>query len=255
MKSTFKDNGVIRDEDGNLIGVNLGWDFTAEHEWGVKGIKRDLGIFEKADGAARYHVTKTSKLLYGTMTIKEIEWHLIALSDWESVGEVGERFLSKWFDDDAEVLGAWSESGFVVAIRDKNVYDAIVRAFTYDDAVVTCESLFASEGQAFSNSGLKIIIQSALPQEWADKWIAAHEDWRALTEASTAAGIHEKLKAAGKTFYALSPRWKGEETESAHPVIYWLNPREQQDNNFGWYTVEDLEAWANNEGPIPKCKP
>lgn len=34
--------------------------------------------------------------------------------------------------------------------------------------------------------------------------------------------------------------------------MYWLNPTEQQANESGWYSVEDLMLWAENKGPIIK---
>ena len=30
----------------------------------------------------------------------------------------------------------------------------------------------------------------------------------------------------------------------------WLNPEEQDRNNFGWFTAEDLRAWSRGEGPV-----
>jgi hypothetical protein len=36
--------------------------------------------------------------------------------------------------------------------------------------------------------------------------------------------------------------------------MYFLNPMRQQENNFGWFTVEELEQWMEGKGPIPGKK-
>jgi hypothetical protein len=36
--------------------------------------------------------------------------------------------------------------------------------------------------------------------------------------------------------------------------MYWLNPREQDIHNYGWFTVEELKQWAENKGPVMMTK-
>jgi hypothetical protein len=64
-------------------------------------------------------------------------------------------------------------------------------------------------------------------------------------------GIHKKLKEADKKYFALSPRWKDKDKKE---VVFWLNPYDQQNNNFGWYSAKDLEEWIEGKGPVPKNK-
>jgi hypothetical protein len=85
------------------------------------------------------------------------------------------------------------------------------------------------------------------------------EDRINLHEAAKATGIEEKVCAAlksdfgGKPFYALSPSWKNKQN-TKHKVVFWLNPTDQQKNNYGWFTVEELEQWIEGKGPIPMKK-
>jgi hypothetical protein len=53
---------------------------------------------------------------------------------------------------------------------------------------------------------------------------------------------------------ALRPSWVSDKKEAntIYDVHYWLNPSDQNNDNYGWYTVEDLMLWAVNNGPIPK---
>lgn len=43
MRKAFNDYGFLV-EDETFIGISLGYDYCAEHEWGIKGIRRDFGI-------------------------------------------------------------------------------------------------------------------------------------------------------------------------------------------------------------------
>lgn len=251
MRHSTHDCGVIYDENDNLVGVNLGWDFVSEHEWGIKNTSHILGIKGEGDGPDRHLVNNVSSIQSTTVTINKVKWHMIFCHEYRDL-KSAKTSLPGWFNEDSTAIAAWSDGGFVVGIRDKKVHDAILDALTNDDAIVTLEQLFAKESNPFSNSGLKILIRSAIPQKWEEDWIAAHEDNRKLLAASDATGIKAKLKENGRGFYALSPRWISDikKAKSKYDVVYWLNPAEQQKYNFGWFTVEDLEQWAEGTGPI-----
>jgi hypothetical protein len=58
---------------------------------------------------------------------------------------------------------------------------------------------------------------------------------------------------AGKALKSRRRDGGTEEISSAFPVMFWLNPSDQKRNNFGWFTVEELTAWAKNQdNPISK---
>ncbi|MFA6407274.1 MAG: hypothetical protein WCV80_01030, partial [Candidatus Paceibacterota bacterium] len=59
----------------------------------------------------------------------------------------------------------------------------------------------------------------------------------------------DELKKAGIGYFALSPRWKD---ETKKEIVFWLNPREQRENNYGWFSAADLKLWIKGKGPIPK---
>ena len=61
--------------------------------------------------------------------------------------------------------------------------------------------------------------------------------------------IKEILKKADKGYYALSPGWVDDKKKE---VRWWLNPRDQKNNNSGWYVFDDLMKWSEGEGPVPK---
>src|SRR3546814_19195425 len=83
------------------------------------------------------------------------------------------------------------------------------------------------------------------------------------SDLAEATGIKEKIDAlpvhygslAMKRYFALCPKWTSpgliEGRTTAHPVIFFLNPAQQDKNNHGWYTVEELEQWLDGKGPVP----
>lgn len=71
----------------------------------------------------------------------------------------------------------------------------------------------------------------------------------------------KKLKEANCRYFACSPKWSHEikstadgEIKTKYPVIFWLNPMEQDRNSYGWFTVENLELWTQGKGPIVELK-
>lgn len=106
----------------------------------------------------------------------------------------------------------------------------------------------------FQNAGLCIGITSLIPNEGKKTMAAADLDNIDLQEAADKTNIIARLKAAKCTFYACSPRWASEKERKStkYSMVFWLNPIDQKDNNYGWFTVEELEQWIRGVGPIPK---
>lgn len=249
------------------IGVSLGYDHCSEHEWGIAKIKWAMGVDPVAEpGIARRLMRRPLTKLHilefkATKTLPaEVRIALNLNSYTLPLFQDRRRTLCGKIND--KLSAAWSDSSFMV------------RAFS-DDARQLLRDIHAAFGrrdlaiglggaQPFGNAPLSLVIASRYPDALAEKLREADEDHDALEVAAKATGIAERLIAAGKSFYALKPSWittfkdmgddKGPPAErSAHPVMFWLNPRDQMNNNYGWYTVEDLEAWVRNEGPVPKA--
>jgi hypothetical protein len=269
--------------DGKMIGVSLGADFTAEHEHGIGDLKLGLGI----DGAARSFYTQEEPLFKrppGIQRRKISKHDMVKLYEHEGlVALIGER--PGWhllFDEyvkkhgmtkamkeklpldlrgfSAQTLAAaWDEGSFGLlgSGEDGKRLKELAEAFQKDNVAVW----IGGSLMAFDNGGLILCIVDRIPAAKLEMLREADLDLEKLKKADRATGIHERLKKAGREYYACSPRWfdgkfrpNNEEKKSAHPVIYWLNPRDQDENNFGWYTVEDLDLWILGKGPIPKQK-
>jgi len=253
--------------EGSFMGVNLGADFTAEHEFGIKQLNECLGIQDRiVMGMDRYRVGKVAE---GVITLME-EKNETALvieqpSTWrkrDKINDVSRELTFSYYDDSLDFATAWDEGSLGIRVKGENNIKKLKRiheALLNGDAAV-----WLGGGHVFDNAGLVIGIISLIPQAMKDTMKAAHEDHAKLRAASEKCGIKQRIDAINEDFrkknphcydtplgyFALSPSWKTN-SKSKHPVVYWLNPRQQDKVNYGWFTVEQLEQWIEGEGPIP----
>jgi len=254
---------------GQIIGVSLGWDFVAEHEWGISGICNAFGILGKPQrghvGADIRTITKVPAELKFFPNLKgsayliycdSFSWRqekptsqglnemLHVHEDWHGSKRKGE-----------DLSTAWSERAFGIRMRNDALnigtmtLGQIYEAFTKLDIMI-----FLGGKSIMGNSGLVIAIRSRMPKDALQNMKTRDESYLDLMDAVENTGIKSKLEAAKKEYFALSPRWARDHKEiiSAYPVIFWLNPYDQQNNNYGLFTVEQLLEWIEGKGPIPK---
>ena len=141
---------------------------------------------------------------------------------------------------------AWSEKDFALRVRgSENVtaLKAIYAAFKKKKIIVGLKP-----AESWLGAGLLFALESAFTKEAKAEILEADKSEERLQKAFKKTGIEKILKKAGCDYYALSPRWKEGETE----IRFWLNPSQQDSNNYGWFKLADLEAWAKGTGPIPK---
>lgn len=234
--------------DGNVVGVNLGADYCAEHEWGINTIKSKLGIDVTKLGVEQRKISRTHSDLVWLENIQMNKKNKKDKSRWSGL-------YFGYHDDNGEVYFAdspynqdlytqWDERGFCAISSNPEKIDhlkKVYEAFATNDVVI-----WLGGGGVFQNAGLCIGIASKLPKEIADDWYQHDVEHNQLMADFKATGIEEKLKKAGKSYFALSPR-----REEDGSLIFWLNPMKQDIHNYGWFKIADLEAWTRDEGPIP----
>ncbi|MDZ4719763.1 MAG: hypothetical protein SH847_15030 [Roseiflexaceae bacterium] len=57
--------------------------------------------------------------------------------------------------------------------------------------------------------------------------------------------VKQTLTDQGKEWRSLE-RWQWMEGE----IRFWLNPNDQANYQSGWFSIDDLIAWAHNSGPV-----
>ena len=231
----------------NFIGLNLGADYCAEHEWGIDDIKKYLGVDSNAAfGLPRKLITKADHL----------KWY----DDGKRVGFILYRFYSDegndwkprevsiYSDKQKTIYTSWAKDGFYV-LTDKNnknakVIERITKLFEAINNKNAC--IWLGGGGVFENAGLCIGIVDQMDKQIFDDWYAVDKDRHDTKVEFEKTGIEKLLKAAGKKWFALRPSGKGKNLK------VWLNPYEQDKDNACWCTIEDLKLWAKNKGPVPK---
>jgi len=265
------DASVWRDDSGKAIAFNLGADYCAEHEWGIEGIQRTLGI--KSNGKrpfSSWWKLFTGKIneIFGiekrSMTSGEnqvlsfetkvkldrtqVTMWCLGLGRYGKVEQKDFDYLLRhvfWMDG-KELVGYWDEDQFFIISPNKEDIQELADAFSKKDI-----SIWVGGAHVFKNGGLIIAINSRLPKDFLKQMEEEDRDSYNLKKAAVATGIYDVLEKAGKNFYALSPRWANEEKTE---IKFWLNPQEQHMYNYGWYKVDELKQWAKGEGPIIKQK-
>lgn len=266
MRRATHDTQWLFDKDGHLQGIALGFDFASEHEWGIDRLKQAFGIsttktpigindrkitivpehlvymeFDHKPNDKRKKAEHYAALAYMNMSYYQ--------NAPERLKEIVLRNAEPYsYDEKCKPIGAaWSEQDFGIVVKgDENItrLRELYDAFKIKDIAVA-----PGKSRGFLRSfGLTFVIISRLEPEVFEAVLAADKDHDALLKAAEATGIVKRLNAAKKEFFACSPAWANKDKKEVH---FWLNPEQQDENNYGWYTVKDLDDWIAGKGKIP----
>lgn len=266
MRQGNGNDGFVINDVEECAGIHLRADYCAEHEWGIKGLRSHFGIDDSKIGIEKRRISKmgalylveftkkrekcaflTNRLVYENLSSNTVQ------GKWKDLKDYISDF--RWFDIEKNeqsegVAGAWDEDNFIVVVKGKENIDRLKKvyeAFQKNDIAI-----FLGGGNGpFQNAGLSIAIISELPNEIVQDMKNVDMDTINLKKAAEKTGIEKKLAKAGLGYHALSPQWNDKEDPS-EGVKFWLNPREQDKYNYGWYSVNELEMWIEGKGPIPK---
>lgn len=264
------ETAILHDDAGRAYGVVLGGDYTSEHESGTRRLKTRLGI---PHGRIRFAEMRSTVVpdMIGHDKGERKENLLgddgpetrMSRSSWMWLGRTNSKdvqHVTRRYGGAEKVHGAWDDASFAVrgwGDEGMAVVDLLREGVADKDVAVW----IGGTGNVFGRGGLVVVRHSMVPREQAAVFDATVEDAIRLQSAALATGVEERLKGAarlkdgvyGIPWFALSPRWRGDnDRPSAHPVVFWLNPTRQEANNHGWFTVEELDQWAIGEGPVPK---
>jgi hypothetical protein len=264
---------LYKDDNGDVFAVNLGADYCAEHECGDEGIRQTMGCNSKVVGLGRYSATNKKPAMYSfkwknvfyvivpTYTYGTNEYMIDSFKKREH-SELHLCKESKFGDKiyPAETLaGAWSNSDFGIAVstKDKEAYSFVqklAKAIESGDYAVWFDGKNSSN--PFARSGLVIAIASKVPESIKAYMIECDIEADELAKADEETGIKNLLREKKKGFFACSSKWVfGMKLLSTlateYEIVYWLNPFDQENNNHGFFTVEQLRDWANDvEGNV-----
>lgn len=270
MRPSYTERTLFIENDV-CLGVNLGFDFCHEH--GSEAITRLAPLLGVA--TPRFHAgveTRTMRapirpnLVYckdlkktGRGAKKTDETILVvargATAETEFLDDRTSQLLPALHRDYRTktwqaVATAWGSDGFVI----RATSDAWRHATHHIHSCLMSGTLalgVSGSSNPFSGAGLSLVDSTLLPETIKAKVALDDENARRLDVAAQATGIRHRLEQANLGWHALEPNWYAD-PNSVYPVHFFLNPAKQQAYNHGWFTVEDLDAWIAQSGPVMK---
>jgi len=276
MRRAYSNVDFIGEEDkNNFIGISLGYDYCAEHEWGIKGIKYAFGMpdelkpenfglsyrtiskFDEKRLKFFKHENKVKKVKYSFAFLIFSKYNDFGLENlpYPMKNYQEEMIPSEYEKEGKELITAWAEDDFCIIVRDeKNVknLEEIFEALKSNDI---CIGMFG--GAAFENAHLTIAIKSRMPQYVDDN--LKKSDLESFETAKIRKDWEEKVEKSGKKnfedYMCVSPRFfdffdkKEENTlmkknNTKYRFNFWINA---SGDNYGWYTGEQVEEWMKGK--------
>lgn len=252
MRSTCGRVKWLLDSNEQVVGVSLGGDATTEHEVGTKPLAASFGYeYGAAAGVLARKVTKLPKG-FGVQEVAVDGEKCLLLS---SAVERAKGYLNSELrfntytirgDKPKDTVAAWDANNFAILSRGEDIVllRLLANAFERGDIMAggLLTKLYPSTG------GLMYAVASQLPQELLEETQLELDDEVARAAILENSGVKQRLLAVGKSWFSLDKTCWADETKTG--IRVWLNPAEQHTYSCGWYSLEDLELWVNNEGPV-----
>jgi hypothetical protein len=285
--------------DDKFVGVSLGHDYCAEHEWGIEDMKKRFGIpdgSKKNMGVKNRQITKNSDtLVFKEETHKKAKYAILYtgykyrtqveseatlpvcldhyVDDLRNNVEYDKKYPKEGRKPQDPLVTAWDGDGFGVGVMGekevgylKDLYDA------FQNNNVAIAHINLMPGNPFSNSSLSLLIVDRLPQAILDMMYSADKKHYDLVEYEEEIGM-TKIKGKygnkngynkSKYYMACSPRWinyedpekRNEEKKrckTQYDIQYWINYSDD-DNNCGWYTVEEIKEWLSGPKKLTEIR-
>ena len=269
MKRAYQDIGWELGPTGALQGLSLGFDRRAEHVQGITPLLAQLGVdveqhpiglHERKVNADRpivrfstYEYTPTvanrrrypAALLVVMGATKE---NLPALTEAEMVKRFDLDFLHapthRLNRPEYDLVTAWGADGFAVHARGDNVE---FLAQLYGRLVARDLAVLAPPRPGGAPGAVRLLVVSRISSESQSQLEVLDRENRELSLAVFETSILAQLRRAGAQYHVLTPAWFDEAKDE---VIFYLEPSQPNSYNTGWFTLAELQAWANGYGPI-----
>lgn len=267
MRRAFNNVKMIMDGE-TFMGFSLGYDFTSEHEWGIKGIRNKFGIDNAKLGVDGRTITKGSVLFR-----KDKDLCVLTSADpWKYSDKRPKEFEAKdilaydiHFYKEEKLETAWDENDFCIASTDPEHFpyiEELVGNFEKKNIVI---AFISSAMPIFENSSLCVLIKDKLPKEALDEMYFVDKKSVDLYEYEKKIGVTKLKEDAKKVSYhgihwfmACSPRWidyedpenrekRKKELGTKYDIAFWINYSDD-DDNYGWYTAEEIIKWLSTPG-------
>jgi hypothetical protein len=240
MRRAYNDYGLIIIDDV-FIGISLGYDFTAEHEWGIKGINRICAIPESSKknmGVKNRTITKSPKIVFKEKTHKKVKFALLYTgTEWRS-DEENEKYVPRdlenyvsdleWKVDFEQkhpndkgnikdnIITAWDENSFGVGVMGEKEVEYLKEIKTaLENCNLTITRINIQPTNPFANASLSLLITDRIPKEALEQMYLADKEYYDREDYEKKIGMKKILEKYGNKngyknknyFCACSPKW------------------------------------------------
>jgi hypothetical protein len=275
--------------NNKFIGISLGYDYCAEHEWGIKELRSLCGIpdSDKTNmGVLSRTITKCPPLVFKETIIKKRKYAYIYTGRLWNTKEEMENYIPRDLKDYADSL-VWNEK-WNIEHPDRECKDAIITAWdggsfgiavmgekeigylkelyeAFQNKNVTIAIINHRATNPFAGTALSLMITDRLPQEILDMMYGGDKEYFDREDYEEKIGMKKIIAKydnkngynSDKYFLACSPKWidyddaenrekRKKELNTKYDIHYWINYSDN-DNNFGWYTVEEIKEWLTGK--------
>lgn len=256
MRRATSDTGLV-EEAGVVVGIGLGYDFTTEHECGIRQLLHAFKVDTDQLGyASRRNTIVPAGLAFFDLGLSEQGGGAVLGympdRDEHEAGKALERHARdgnlRFYGDDEQIVGAWDDSSFGIHVRPEHskLLHSLSEAFRTKNGVIV-----ASSPKAFGNPGLNILDYRLIPEEIRTAAIEQDKAQRVkratMERLQEESGVFPALEAAGieegRDYVFLGVR----DLDKGGNANWWLNGF---GSVCGWFPTEDLLAWARGEGPL-----
>lgn len=263
MRKAFNDYSILKDENA-FYGISLGYDFCSEHEWGIKGIKQRFGIDKNANklGIKNRTITKNDCIVF----LKEGDSAILTTRSRKenpTFKDLVPYDLQHSYQG-TELSTAWCEDDFCVIVSGETnvkMLEDLYEQFKKNNVAI-CK--LRSSVQVFANSSLSLVIIDRLPKDAIDNLYQVDKKAEDLVKYENKIGMtklkeKERGRSGNENYYmACSAKWIDYENEknrearkvnlkTKYDIQYWVNYSDD-DDNYGWYTVEEIRQWLSTPG-------
>lgn len=250
MRSTCGRAKWLIDSNNTMIGISLGSDATTEHDGGTQSLAASFGYdYGPKAGVLARKVTKLPTGFGVEEVVFEKERCLLFSSSIERAkGYVGTELRFPSYRNEAmqNTAGAWDERNFAILCRgtDIDLLRQLEQSFRVHDVMAGAmlSKMYPGSG------GLMYAIASLVPGELLAQTQLELDDELRRRKILADSGVKERLRAAGRSWFSLDKTIWSDDTKTS--IRVWLNPEAQHKYASGWFTLEVLEQWVTDEGPV-----
>ena len=298
MRKAYNNYSILMYEN-QFIGISLGYDHCAEHEWGIKGMKRKFGIPEptkKNMGVKARTITQCdeNELVFQTEKYSNKEFFGISNKEFailftrnrysevanipydlknykESILYYVERNEGR--KPENPITTAWDEDGFGIGVMGEDEISYLKElheAFLNKNVVIAFTSF---PNNPFTGTSLCLMIADRIPSEILDQMYSVDKEYYDREDYEEKIGMKKIIAEYGNKggykergyFCACSPKWinysdaeereaRKKEMNTEYDIMYWINYSDD-DDNYGWYTVEEIREWLIGNRKLTEVAP